>query len=105
MEKDIGRIKKNDTTDIVIRVDDFGGRIGLTIREFVNESESGYSGFTKSGTRIPIESFDEFKTMINSIKPEDLRAQDQEALPQEQEKQPAEETPKESATESGDNTI
>jgi hypothetical protein len=34
MEKDIGKIKKNDNTDIIVRVDDFGGKIGVTIREF-----------------------------------------------------------------------
>ena len=33
MEKDIGKIKKNDITDIVVRIDDFGGKKGLTIRE------------------------------------------------------------------------
>jgi hypothetical protein len=65
MEKDIGRIKKNVQTDIVIRVDDFGGKPGVTIREFTN-SET-YNGFTKSGTRIPAESFGLFKEMINSI--------------------------------------
>ena len=35
MEKEIGKINKNDTTDIVVRLDDFGGRPGVTIREFV----------------------------------------------------------------------
>jgi len=73
MEKDIGKIKKNNDTDIVIRLDDFGGKIGLTIREFVNQSETGYKGFTKSGTRIPSESFEEFKKMINSVKSTDLK--------------------------------
>jgi hypothetical protein len=65
MEKDIGKIKKNAQTDIVVRIDDFGGKPGLTIREFTN-SET-YKGFTKSGTRIPAESFQQFKEMINSI--------------------------------------
>jgi len=35
MEKDIGKIKKNENTDIIIRIDDFGGKLGLTIREHV----------------------------------------------------------------------
>lgn len=70
MEKDIGRIKKNDTTDIVIRVDDFGGRAGLTIREFV--SGDRYTGFTKAGVRISSENFQRFKDMINSVTKEDL---------------------------------
>tara|TARA_Y100000310_G_C20383043_1_gene669071 strand:+ start:100 stop:414 length:315 start_codon:yes stop_codon:yes gene_type:complete len=72
MEKDIGKIKKNDITDIVVRIDDFGGRAGLTIREFT--SSDRYTGFTKSGTRIPVDSFNEFKEMINSITDEDINA-------------------------------
>jgi hypothetical protein len=71
MEKDIGKIKKNDTTDIIIRVDDFGGRTGLTIREFVTSDR--YTGFTKAGVRIGTENFHKFKEMINSIKAEDMK--------------------------------
>ncbi|MBS3074543.1 hypothetical protein J4447_03765 [Candidatus Pacearchaeota archaeon] len=70
MEKDIGKIKKNDFTDIVIRVDDFGGRPGITIREYVRGER--YTGFTKSGTRIPLEELPNFKDMVNSIKVEDF---------------------------------
>ena len=65
MEKDIGKIKKNENTDIIIRIDDFGGKIGLTIREFSKSDR--YTGFTKSGTRIPLESFAEFKELISLI--------------------------------------
>lgn len=74
MEKDLGKIKKNPETDIVVRIDDFGGKPGLTIREFVSSEK--YTGFTKSGTRIPSESFEAFKKMINSIKPEELKIED-----------------------------
>lgn len=70
MEKDIGKIKKNEITDIVIRIDDFGGRPGLTIREFTTSDR--YTGFTKSGTRIAAESFKEFKEIINSIEESDF---------------------------------
>jgi hypothetical protein len=65
MEKDIGKIKKNANTDIAIRIDDFGGKVGLTIREFVTGER--YSGFTKAGTRIPAEAFFQFRELINSI--------------------------------------
>ncbi len=65
MERDIDRIPKNQETDIVIRVDDFGGKRGLTIREFVKSER--YTGFTKAGTRIPAEYFKAFKQAINSI--------------------------------------
>jgi hypothetical protein len=71
MEKDIGKIKKNDATDIIIRVDDYGGKAGITIREYAKTEK--YTGFTKSGTRIPAEHFSEFKHMINSIHEDDLK--------------------------------
>lgn len=70
MEKDIGKIKKNDTTDIVVRIDDFGGRTGLTIREYVSSEK--YTGFTKAGVRILGDNFQKFKDMINSVSKEDL---------------------------------
>ncbi|VVB80297.1 Uncharacterised protein [uncultured archaeon] len=73
MEKDVGKIKKNDNTDIIIRVDDFGGKIGVTIREFTNDQRTGYKGFTKAGTRITADQFQEFKNMINSISLEGLQ--------------------------------
>lgn len=75
MEKDIGKIKKNDQSDVVIRVDDFGGRKGLTIREFVTSDR--YTGFTKSGVRILSADFQKFKEMINSITDEDMKEVEQ----------------------------
>jgi hypothetical protein len=71
MEKDLGKIKKNDTTDIILRIDDFGGRKGLTIREYVSSEK--YTGFTKAGVRILGENFKRFKEMINSIDERDLQ--------------------------------
>lgn len=70
MEKDIDRIMKNPDTDIVIRIDDFGGKRGLTIREFVKSER--YTGFTKAGTRIPADQFKVFKAAINSIDEADM---------------------------------
>jgi len=85
MEKDIGKINKNDTTDIVIRLDDFAGRKGVTIREFVTSER--YTGFTKSGVKIDASDFKKFKEMINSITEEDLKEEpeeEEEKLPKEQ---------------------
>jgi hypothetical protein len=70
MEKDIDRITKNSDTDIVIRIDDFGGKRGLTIREFVKSDK--YTGFTKAGTRIPADKFKVFKASINAIDEKDF---------------------------------
>ena len=72
MEKDIGKIKKNDNTDIIVRIDDFGGKVGVTIREFTTSER--YTGFTKAGTRIAVDKFLDFRELINSISLEELKA-------------------------------
>ncbi|MEK6840342.1 MAG: hypothetical protein AABX79_00085 [Nanoarchaeota archaeon] len=92
MEKDIGKIKKNDTTDIIIRLDDFGGRPGVTIREFVTSER--YTGFTKSGVKISAADFNKFKEMINSVSEEHLK----EEKGKEQGKDEAKSLPKEQKT-------
>ncbi len=96
MEKEIGKIKKNDTTDIVVRIDDFGGRTGLTIREFVTSDR--YTGFTKAGVRILSADYPSFKEMINSISDGDMaQAEPQEpAEPKEPMKEAKPEAGKES---------
>ncbi|MCK5321020.1 transcriptional coactivator p15/PC4 family protein [Candidatus Pacearchaeota archaeon] len=77
MEKDIGKISKGEyqgtVTDIVVGIKEYNGRVGIDIREFT-QSES-YTGPTKKGLRIPADKFDEFKTIINSINPEDLKVE------------------------------
>ena len=70
MEKDIGKIPKNDQSEIVLRIDDFGGRRGFTIREYVTSER--YTGFTKSGVRILAKDFPKFKEMINSVNNDDM---------------------------------
>lgn len=70
-EKDIGKITKREGLDIVIRIDNFGGKKGVTIREFTSGEK--YTGFTKAGTRIPAEKFIEFRELINSIDFKDLQ--------------------------------
>ncbi|MCA9487783.1 MAG: hypothetical protein KC516_02365 [Nanoarchaeota archaeon] len=82
MEKDIGKITKNDTTEVVIRVDDFGGRPGVTIREFVTSDR--YTGFTKAGVRILGTDFLKFREMINSISLDDLKSAEGSEAPKEQ---------------------
>ncbi len=80
MEKDIGKINKNDTTDIILRIDDFGGRVGLTIREFVTSDR--YTGFTKAGVRIMADDFKKFKEMINSVSEEDMKQPEDDSSPE-----------------------
>ena len=75
MEKDIGKIKKNNTTDILIRIDDFAGKKGVTIREYVTSDK--YTGFTKAGTRIPAAEFLAFRELLNTIDINDLKEESQ----------------------------
>lgn len=89
MEKDIDKIQKNPETEIIIRIDDFGGRRGLTIREFVKSER--YTGFTKAGTRIPADKFKIFKAAINSINEKDLEEPAQEEQSQLQEEEDVDE--------------
>jgi ribosomal protein L12E/L44/L45/RPP1/RPP2 len=101
MEKDIGRIPKNPDTDIVVRLDDFGGKRGLTIREFVKSER--YTGFTKAGTRIAADKFKLFKQIINSIDEKDFETPPEQTQlpatpptrPAEKKKAPKKQAPKE----------
>ena len=77
MEKEIGKILKGEyqgtITEIVVGIKEFNGKVGVDIREFT-QSET-YTGPTKKGLRIPADKFEEFKTMINSIDPADLKSE------------------------------
>jgi len=83
MEKDIGKITKGEyqgtVTDIVIGVREYNGKVGVDIREFVSSEK--YTGPTKKGLRIPAESFQKFKEMINSVTEDDLKASEVPAEP------------------------
>ena len=92
MEKDIGKIPKNDQSDIVLRIDDFGGRRGFTIREYVTSDR--YTGFTKAGVRILAKDFPKFKEMVNSISDEDMKEEVAEEKAEEVAEEPAKEPAK-----------
>ena len=86
MEKDIGKILKGEyqgtVTEIVIGLREYNGKTGVDIREFT-QSET-YTGPTKKGLRIPADKFEDFKVMINSIDPSNLKGSEpaQEKLPE-----------------------
>ncbi len=75
MDKDIGKLQKGEyqgtTTDIVIGIREYNGKVGIDIREYATSEK--YTGPTKKGLRIPAEHFTKFKEMIDSIKDEDLK--------------------------------
>ena len=75
MEKDIGKIPKGEyqgtVTEIIIGLREYNGKTGVDIREFTTSEQ--YTGPTKKGLRIPADKFEAFKSMINSIDPNDLQ--------------------------------
>jgi hypothetical protein len=64
-EKEIGRIKKTESTSVVVRINEFQGEQGVDIREFVETTK--YTGLTKKGTRIPKSKWHDFKELINKV--------------------------------------
>ncbi|HDL02276.1 MAG TPA: hypothetical protein ENH20_00405 [Candidatus Pacearchaeota archaeon] len=87
MEKEIGKIQKGEyqgtITEIVVGIKEYNGKIGIDIREFT-KSET-YTGPTKKGLRIPVDKFEDFKKIINSINSSDIATQepDKQKEPQE----------------------
>ena len=51
MDREIGRIRNNSTTEVVVKITEYKGSVGVDIREFVTSER--YTGWSKSGTRIP----------------------------------------------------
>ncbi len=65
MEEEIGRIRKNESTEVVIRKTEFRGSVGVDIREYLTSER--YTGWSKNGVRIPIELWPEFKALLDRV--------------------------------------
>ena len=65
MENEIGRVRKSDTTETVIRKTEFRGSVGIDIREYVTSER--YTGWSKNGIRIPLEQWKSFKEILNKV--------------------------------------
>ncbi|MFH1399497.1 MAG: PC4/YdbC family ssDNA-binding protein [Candidatus Woesearchaeota archaeon] len=65
MEKEIGKVVFSDKTAVHIRIDEYKGRKGVTIRKFIESDK--YTGFTKQGLRVPIERWADFKAVIDKV--------------------------------------
>ena len=64
-ENEIGRLKKTESTSVIIRINEFQGEKGVDIREYVETNK--YKGPTKKGTRIPASKWEEFKALIDKV--------------------------------------
>jgi hypothetical protein len=62
---EIGRIRKNETTEIVVQKTEYRGSTGIDIREYVTSER--YTGWSKNGIRIPVERWKEFKEKLDRV--------------------------------------
>ncbi|VVB71746.1 Transcriptional Coactivator p15 (PC4) [uncultured archaeon] len=62
---ELGRLKKNDTTEIVVQKTEFRGSVGIDIREYVTSDR--YTGWSKNGIRIPVEMWKGFKEILDKV--------------------------------------
>lgn len=67
-EKEIGRIKVDDRSAIVVRLTEWRGKQGLDIRIYM--ASDIYTGFTKQGIRIPLDRIDELRGVLMKAKDE-----------------------------------
>lgn len=62
---EMGRLKKNDTTEIVVQKTEFRGSVGIDIREYVTSER--YTGWSKNGIRVPVEMWKDFKKVLDKV--------------------------------------
>lgn len=62
---ELGRLRKNDTTEIVVQKTEFRGSAGIDIREYVTSDR--YTGWSKNGIRIPVEMWQNFKEILERV--------------------------------------
>jgi len=62
---EMGRLRKNDTTEIVVQKTEFRGSVGIDIREYVTSER--YTGWSKNGIRILVEMWQDFKEILDKV--------------------------------------
>ena len=62
---EMGRIRKNDTTEIVVQKTEYKGSVGIDVREYVTSER--YTGWSKNGIRIPCEKWMDFKEILDRV--------------------------------------
>ena len=62
---EMGRLRKNETTEIVVQKTEFHGSVGIDIREYVTSER--YTGWSKNGIRIPVEKWQDFKEILDKV--------------------------------------
>ena len=60
---EIGRLRKNESTEIIVQRTEYRGSVGIDIREYVTSDR--YTGWSKNGIRIPAEKWQDFKAILD----------------------------------------
>ena len=64
-DAEVGRVRKNETTEVVVRKTEFKGTVGIDIREYVTSEK--YTGWSKNGLRIPVDQWMAFKEVLDRV--------------------------------------
>jgi hypothetical protein len=62
---EIGRMRKNETTEIVVQKTEYKGSVGIDIREYVTSDR--YTGWSKNGIRVSVDKWKEFKAILDKV--------------------------------------
>jgi hypothetical protein len=62
---EIGRLRKNETTEIVVQKTEYKGSVGIDIREYVTSDR--YTGWSKNGIRVSVDKWKEFKAILDMV--------------------------------------
>ena len=65
---EIGRLRKNESTEIIVQRTEYRGSVGIDIREYVTSDR--YTGWSKNGIRIPVEMWQDFKEILDKASAE-----------------------------------
>ena len=71
---EIGWLRKNETSEIVVQKTEYRSAVGIDLREYVTSER--YTGWSKNGIRIPVEMWPEFKAILDDV---DLEEKDKRA--------------------------
>lgn len=68
------RVQSNETTEVVVRVNEYKGKVYLDIRKYITTEK--YTGFTKDGVSVMVEVgtdlLEAIKTVMNTVEVEGL---------------------------------
>jgi hypothetical protein len=62
---EIGRLKENDTTDIITQKTEYRGSVRIDLHEYVTSEK--YTGWSKNSIRIPVEKWKDFKEILDRV--------------------------------------